>query len=183
MPAGWFSSVTGISCPVLNSISVQTIAASDSDISVLPLWEKPTINSKVPTLLVSLPRYTPPLEPEEKHMRVKELRMIHDHLLVLGGEKTGRVCVADCKLGHHDRTDNVRPARKYSHRTETECWNADAELAAESKRERRLMYIRVYICIFQRSFPAREGLCYKYLLCCTSADGYIVDSEDKFKCL
>ncbi len=39
--------------PMVNSISIQT-ATSDSDISILPLWEKPIVNNKVPTLLVRI---------------------------------------------------------------------------------------------------------------------------------
>ncbi|XP_065214217.1 nephrin-like isoform X2 [Planococcus citri] len=44
------STITGISCPILNSISVQT-ASSDSDISILPVREKAMMGSKIPTLL------------------------------------------------------------------------------------------------------------------------------------
>lgn len=44
------STIMGISCPVLHSISVQT-ATSDTDLSMVSVWEKSIMNNKVPTLL------------------------------------------------------------------------------------------------------------------------------------
>lgn len=49
---GLFRIDMGVNCPVLHSISVQT-ATSDTDLSMVSVWEKSVLNNKVPTFLVS----------------------------------------------------------------------------------------------------------------------------------